>query len=161
TLGALSGVDGTFTIKNVPAGSYTVVARYIGYQPVEKPAVVAAGQPAKVDLQLSSKPIAMKTIDVVAEKNKIDVQSSTTARKFTSQEAKVRVVNNVQDALGKQAGVVSVGGNLYVRGGRSEEVKYYVDGFPVTDPLRGGASMDVSLSSLEDVNLLSGGFDAE
>lgn len=154
-------LDGSYVFDAVPPGTYQIRVTSMGYHPYEKPVTVAAGQTVTHNIVMTSDAIKIKEIEVVGEKPVVDVESSASERSFATEEAKVRVVNTVEDALSTQAGVVSVGGQIFVRGGRSNEVKYYVDGLPVTDPLSGGNSMNVSLASLEDVSLLSGGFDAE
>lgn len=154
-------LDGSYVFDNVEPGPYVLHVSGLGFQPYDKGITVEAGQTVTNNIVMFSDVIKIKEVEVVGEKPVVDVESSASERTFATEEAKVRVVNTVEDALATQAGVVQVGGQLYVRGGRSSEVKFYVDGLPVTDPLSGGNSIGVSLASLEELNLLSGGFDAE
>jgi TonB-linked SusC/RagA family outer membrane protein len=57
--GAITDPDGRFRIGAVPAGSYTAVARRIGYNPARTAVVVSAGAEAKVNLTLQSSAIAL------------------------------------------------------------------------------------------------------
>ena len=51
-------------------------------------------------------------------------------------------VSTFTDLLSLQAGVVETGNNnLHIRGGRSNEVAYLVDGIYVKDPLLGNLSL--------------------
>jgi iron complex outermembrane receptor protein len=52
-LGATAGQSGHFTIKNVPAGTYTIVASYIGLQTQTKTVTVAVGETATVSFVLT------------------------------------------------------------------------------------------------------------
>ncbi|AYL97744.1 TonB-dependent receptor [Mucilaginibacter celer] len=52
-LGATAGQTGHFTIKNVPAGTYTIVASYIGLQTQTKTVTVTAGETATVNFVLT------------------------------------------------------------------------------------------------------------
>ena len=47
-------------------------------------------------------------------------------------------VSTFTDLLSLQAGVVQTGNDVHIRGGRSNEVAYLVDGVYVKDPLLGG-----------------------
>lgn len=50
--GALTGSDGRYRIANAPAGTYTLVARRIGYAPSRKPVTVSADAEVTVDFAL-------------------------------------------------------------------------------------------------------------
>jgi TonB-dependent SusC/RagA subfamily outer membrane receptor len=50
--GAATGLDGTYTISNIPAGTYTLVASYVGYKTKPAPVTVVAGGTATVDFVL-------------------------------------------------------------------------------------------------------------
>jgi iron complex outermembrane receptor protein len=52
-LGATAGQTGHFTIKNVPAGNYTIVASYIGLQTQTKQVTVTAGETATINFVLT------------------------------------------------------------------------------------------------------------
>ena len=66
-------------------------------------------------------------------------------------------VTEFQEVLQLKAGIV--GGN--VRGGRRGEVVYAIDGVPVTDVYDGSTVVDVSTSSIQELQFVSGAFNAE
>ena len=51
--GATTSDSGTYRIADVAAGSYTLVARFLGYVEVRRPIAVVAGQPTVVDIALT------------------------------------------------------------------------------------------------------------
>src|SRR5690625_2589807 len=53
SIGAASDVDGEFTIRAVPAGPQVLVASYVGYQRVEVPVDVVAGETVTVEIAMS------------------------------------------------------------------------------------------------------------
>src|SRR5690625_6103427 len=53
SIGAASYVDGEFIIRAVPAGPQVLVASYIGYQRVEVPVDVVAGETVTVEIAMS------------------------------------------------------------------------------------------------------------
>lgn len=66
-------------------------------------------------------------------------------------------VTEFQDVLELQAGIV----DGRVRGGRKGEVVYAIDGVPVTDVYDGSTVVDVSTSSIQELQFVSGAFNAE
>lgn len=68
--------------------------------------------------------------------------------------------NTVRDVLAAQPGVAELDGRLYLRGGPAEEVAYFVDGVPATDPYSGALAVALPPSLIEEVALTSGGLAA-
>ena len=66
-------------------------------------------------------------------------------------------VTEVSEILELQAGFVQ--GHL--RGGRSGEVAYWVDGVPMTDVFDGGTIVDVNTNAIAEMQVISGAFNAE
>ena len=52
TYGAATGVDGNYRISGVPAGTYTLQASYLGFQPFEQDIDLDAGQTITVDIEM-------------------------------------------------------------------------------------------------------------
>jgi len=73
-------------------------------------------------------------------------------------------VRDADEIVALQTGAVKVGNNLHIRGGRLEEVAYYVDGvYQVNDYNRVARPnvAEVSSQALEELSFQAGGFDAE
>ena len=68
---------------------------------------------------------------------------------------------DLTDALVAEPGFVEDNGEIHLRGGRSTEVKIYIDDIAITDAAGGLMSLEVGMSALTGYELLSGGFDAE
>jgi outer membrane receptor protein involved in Fe transport len=162
-LGTFVKDNGGFAIENVPAGTYTVKVMMMGYAArSQENVVVRPNQTTEVKFQLAQT-VVMEVPEVVvqAEKPMVDTEKTQTARRVDMEETAVRSINTVEEAIAAQAGVVLEQGELHIRGGRAGEVKYLVDGMQISDPFVGATSMDVSLTSLSEIEVLSGGFDAE
>lgn len=67
-LGAISDRSGRFTITGVPAGSRTVVTRYLGYAPVTQQVQVVDGRTVTVTLRLKSAETTLGAVQVVASR---------------------------------------------------------------------------------------------
>jgi iron complex outermembrane recepter protein len=62
----VTGPDGRYTLRRVPEGPQTVVFRWLGYRPVEKPVTVEAGSTATVDAALEPVVLALTELVVSA-----------------------------------------------------------------------------------------------
>jgi len=63
-MGSLSGANGRFIIRNVPAGTHQVRAMRIGYETVTQSVTVAAGQSAAANFQLGEQALGLDEIVV-------------------------------------------------------------------------------------------------
>ncbi len=162
-LGSFTKPSGAYTMEAVPAGTYTLKVMMMGYAPQSRENVVVnADLTTEVNFDLSVT-VVMETdvVEVRAEKKMVDVDRTKTTRTVDTQQVQTRAINTVEEAIAVQAGVVLEQGQIHIRGGRSGEVKFFVDGMQVSDPFVGAGQMEVSFASLSEFEVLSGGFDAE
>jgi hypothetical protein len=67
TLGTMSGVDGRYTIPNVPAGTVTVQARRIGYAPKSVTGIaLEGGRAVQQDIALGTATVQLQAVAVTA-----------------------------------------------------------------------------------------------
>jgi outer membrane receptor protein involved in Fe transport len=166
--GRIADGAGRYEFDAIPPGAYTVDAKLISYETQSVEAIVEAGRTQRVDFRLRETIAAtLPEYEIVEDKvDQLKKEESTTIRVIDTKEAsKIRAINTTEEAIATQAGVVQLGDQFFVRGGRSSEVKTVVDGMPVSDAFAGsageGGTLDIALTSQEGVNLLSGGLDAE
>jgi outer membrane receptor protein involved in Fe transport len=155
--------NGGFAMESVPVGTYTVRVMMMGFGAQTKEnVVVRPNQTTELQFELSET-VVMEVPEVVveAERPMVETERTGTKRTVTTEEVAVRSINTVEDAIAAQAGVVLEQGEIHIRGGRSGEVKQFVDGIQISDPFVGANTMEVSLASLSEIEVLSGGFDAE
>jgi outer membrane receptor protein involved in Fe transport len=159
--GAQTDEKGAFVIVGVPVGTVQVQVQALGRDKQVKTVQVNAGQTTNVEFTLGGEKITkeFEVIEVRAEK-RIDTKSSTSKQNISAEKLKELPVDNIREAVAVKAGVVARGGEIFVRGGRSGEVKFHVDGVEVSDPLLGRSSNIANLS-IAGAELVSGGMDAE
>jgi len=161
---ALSQGDGRYLVTAVPAGSYTLRARMIGYGLVDQPVMVGSDT-AVVDLALTGQAVGLSAVVVTGygEQRKGDITGAVTA--VTDSEFNTgRVVSPQMLIQSKVAGVQVVDNNepggglsIRIRGATSvnasSEPLYVIDGVP----LGNGAGGGLSVQGRDPLNFLSPG----
>ena len=66
-------------------------------------------------------------------------------------------VTEISEVLDMQAGYV----DGHLRGGRTGEVSYWIDGIAVTDAYDGNLATSINKNSIEEMQVISGAFNAE
>ena len=162
TLGAAASPEGEFTILHVPVGVYSLRATYIGYAPLSVQNVRVNYQlTTDVSLELTPEEIDLEPVVVVAERPLINKSSTNAVRITTSEEIDAVPIRGLDRILALQPGVVAQDGNLYIRGGRPDEVGYYLEGAYITDAQYGGRGLTLVQDALEEVSIQSAGYEAE
>lgn len=161
-LGAASGPDGSFIILNVPPGTYTVRVSSLGYEAkLIEQVRIAADQTTTLNIALNPSNVELSEVIVAAEKPAIQKDITSSISVISSGDIENLPVASFTDLIGLQAGVVGNGTELHIRGGRSNEVAYMVDGAYVDDPLLGGLATQINNDAIQEMSMLSGTFNAE
>lgn len=160
-MGSMTGSDGSYTVKNLPVGQYTVKVSYLGYEPQERPFQINAGQTVTLNFQLAEAVVAtMDKVVIEASQDFIRRDQSSTRHSLGEEELERLPVDTFAEAVALKPGVIQQQGELHFRGGRGGEVQYQIDGIPVNDPM-GGGGVDVATVSVQSSDVLLGGMDAE
>lgn len=162
--GTSSNVDGRYTIQNINPGNYTIEFSLIGYKKVQKTGVkIAPGQTLTLNMKLEERALTLDNeIVIIGQKPLFNIEETASRRSVTSEDIEVAVVENIRDVVAQQTGVVQTDNEIHIRGGRAYESAILVDGVSVQDPLAGtGFGLQISASSIKEVEVLTGGFNAE
>ncbi len=163
-MGAATDMEGNYYIINVPPGTYTVKASMMGYTSMIVQEVrVKINLTTTLNFELKPTVLEMgNEVTIVAERPLIQKDITSSRSIIGTQEIKEMPVENFFQVLELQAGVVQgSGGAMHVRGGRSNEVTYLVDGISVTDPYSSSMAVSVENSAIQELELVSGTFNAE
>lgn len=191
TRGTTTDIDGKYQIIGIPIGGYNIRASQIGYAPMEIQGVsIGADETKTLNFTMVSSDVQLTGVTVTADKLvNADATSSIQTMNADAIES-IPNVKSVEDVLKLQAGVVKQGNNLFLRGGRSNEVQYLVDGIPTNNivgnsgellatnsansqlaalyagvqsgVVGGGASgLAVSANAIQSVSVQTSGFDAD
>jgi outer membrane receptor protein involved in Fe transport len=159
TLGSTTDIEGYYTILQVPPGNHILIVSMVGYSKVTVRNVqVHIDQTSPVDIQMTSEAIEMEDITVVAERNIIKKDVSTSVAAVNPEEIEVLPVTSIGDVVSLQAGIEE---NFVIRGGQSDELLYQIDGVTLRDPGNNKPITTIALSSIQEVSVERGGFNAE
>ncbi len=180
-IGSLTGEDGRYNILNVPVGTYSLKAQSIGYRSVEVTDVtVNVDLTTTYDFELSQLTLETGEVVVVRAERPLIRTDQTASMTIVEKEAIEHMpTRGYQDVVGVNSGVVAFKENpglrtrgsgtrertnepeMHIRGGRSSDVAYYVDGFSQQDPLSGVSTTAINNNAIEEIQVTTGGFNAE
>ena len=177
--GAATDLSGKFTIANVPAGTYTIEVRYVGYSPSSRRLTVRAGETITADFRLTPTALGLSEVvvtgtGVATEKRELGNQITTISAKALRYSGATSVDQElagkipgalVEENSGAPDGGVSVRlrGTSTVLG--SADPLYEVDGVivnnssPVLIDLGGGAEnrlADLDPSMISHIEVVQG-----
>ncbi|MBJ12613.1 MAG: hypothetical protein CMG62_05985 [Candidatus Marinimicrobia bacterium] len=163
SLGAASSIDGSYFILNIPPGTYSLRASMIGYSSVVMNDLqVIVDLTARADFNLASETIEGEEVIVTAQKPTVRLDQTSMSAVVSSEDIENLPVTEVSDIIELQAGIVrSPDGGFHVRGGRSSEVSFWVDGVATTDSYDGSSGLEIENSGVQEVQVISGTFNAE
>ncbi|HEX6939850.1 MAG TPA: SusC/RagA family TonB-linked outer membrane protein [Longimicrobiales bacterium] len=164
-LGALANENGTFLIRNVPAGVRTIRAQMIGYASHDVEVTVVAGQTATADFALSASAIGLDEIVVTGTAGRGQARrtlGNSVSAVNAAEVAEVAPITNVRQLLQGRTpgltmvnttGVVGGGARIRIRGSGSlnagNEPVVYVDGVRVQS-----GQLRTQSNTAQPVNLL-------
>lgn len=160
--GAATNVNGEYVILNISPGRYDIKFSFIGYETIVMQNVtIIVDQTTLLPVELNPQTIQVDEIVVIARTPLVQKDVTSSISVITREEIDALPVSTFTELLSLQAGVTGSGSNLHVRGGRSNEVAYMIDGTIVVDPLLGGLATEINNDAIQEMSLLSGTFNAE
>lgn len=163
TLGASTDLEGRYTILNIQPGVYNLKVSMIGYKSVIVQNVrVSVDLTTTIDVTLQPTPIESKeVVTITAERPLVQKDMTASMATVNREEIQALPVQSMGDVLELQAGVVRDGNQFHIRGGRTGEVSYWVDGIATNEVYGGGNAVMVEKSAVQEMQVVSGTFNAE
>jgi outer membrane receptor for ferrienterochelin and colicin len=163
-MGAATDLTGNYVILHVPPGIYALKASMIGYKAFRYENVrVSIDLTTTIDFQLRTEILDLgEEVTVVAERPMVIKDLTATTAVMNAEQIASLPITEVNEAIELQAGLIrDAGGGFHIRGGRSGEVSYWIDGMPVTDVYDGGTVVEVNKDMVQELQVISGAFNAE
>ena len=162
-LGTASDINGEYFLLNIPPGIYNVKFQMIGYETlIFNNVQVSIDRTTKLNATLQMGVIEGSEIFVTAERKLIEFDVTQSESRVTAAELESMPVAEIADVLRLQGGITQdASGGLHMRGGRSNEIAYMVDGVPMSDAYNGGISVQIENDNIQELQVISGTFNAE
>lgn len=156
--GATTDLDGYYTLLNVGAGTYSLRVSFLGYTTQLIEGVdVNVGQTSTVNAVLGEETTEIDEVVVRAERPVVETDVSNSRINVGSEEIEALPVSSVSSVVGLQAGAQG----LSIRGSSSDEISFQVNGLTLRDERSNSPITTISLSSVQEVQVQTGGFNAE
>ncbi len=161
---AVSGSDGSYSVPDLEPGRYTVVIELSGFQKVSNDDVlVLLGRTLAVNAQLTVGNVS-ETVYVTAAEKQIDVKDVTLSHNVTAEEFdRMPKARSFQGIALTSPGVNQgdIEGGFQVNGASGAENSFTVDGVSTTSLLYGSSRQNTVFEYLQEVQVKTGGIDAE
>ena len=166
--GTMTNENGEFVIPNIMSGFYSIKVSYMGYaSTIIQNIEVSPGATTEILCSMSVEAIEGQEVNVVAEsmENTVDIKSVVTQVKYSGDQLYKMPVSNFTDVIANAGGVVKTEAGrsrgIHMRGGRSGEVAFYVDGILTNDPVDRSQGVQIDKESIDVLTISKGGFSAE
>ncbi|MCX6137371.1 MAG: TonB-dependent receptor [Ignavibacteriales bacterium] len=158
-LGALTDVNGEFLVLNIPPGVYNVTASLVGYTKVTKTDVrLRQDQTTSLNFALTEEVIQTQGIVVTAEKPKVELDLTASKESISGDDIANGWGKELKDLV-SDISVANINGGI--RGSFGGDVAYRMDGLDLRDAGSNTNFSSVNLSTIQDVEILTGGWNAE
>ena len=155
--GTETDMEGNYFISDVQPGTYDMEASYVGYASQRQTGIVIkAGRTNRVNFQLSDDAVLLDLgVEIKAYKVPlIEIDNTTQGATVTAEKIRALPTKQVNAIAATSAGISSQdGGAISVRGSRSNETVYFLDGVRVTGNL-------IPQSEIEQLQVVIGGIEA-
>lgn len=169
TYGSTTDVNGFFNITKVPAGKYTLLVTFLGYDTIKEVINLNENEVINRKFKLSQAAISLSSVSVTADRIEAETETKTSVINLTPKTLKKIPSIGGQADLAQYLQVVpgviftgDQGGQLYIRGGSPIQNKVLLDGMIVYNPFH-----SIGLFSVFDTELIrnaevfTGGFSAD
>jgi len=165
SFGAITNDKGYYFINNVPVGTYTLRAQFIGYAPSEVRGVrVIGGNTITVDVKMQSSAVVLTAVTVTEAANPIVPRDEVASKTSVGQQLVDNLpVDDIRNIIAVQPGVVEsgAGAGVSIRGGRPGEANVYIDGAPVRATNSGSQRVNLGTNAVEEASVTTGALGVE
>jgi len=163
SFGAATDINGYYMINNIPPGEYTVTYSAVGYQRKSFTKVkISVDFTSKMDVDLGVEAVQMEAVVIEAKQPLIRQDLTSSHTTIDATQISNLPVESIGQILTLQAGVTTgTGGDIHIRGGRSNEISFTVNGVSISNPFDNTATVTIATNAIQELSVISGTFNAE
>ncbi len=160
--GATTDVNGEFTILNLEVGVYQLKASYVGYQSITVSNIrVNTDLTTEMNFKLPAEGVQIGAVTIVAERPLVNKSATNAVHITTSEDISSLPARGINNIIALSPGVVLQDNTVFIRGGRQDEVGFYLEGVSITNPMVGGRAVTLVQEAIEEIQVQAGGYTAE
>jgi Ca-activated chloride channel family protein len=135
-IGAQTDSKGEYIIKNIPVNTYTLQINIVRFKSLVIENVdVIADKTLELNAQLDEADLNYDDSPIIENGEEVTLDEIQNLRIISAEEIENMPVQDVDQILALQVGVVERGKEIHIRGGRIGDRSYTVDGVETSDPL--------------------------
>lgn len=163
SLGAVTDFDGKYTIEDIPPGDYNIEISFLGY---EKQLYTAfhfePGEKRTLSARLKRTDLTPDVeVVIIGQKPLVDTDDPRNTTQIPTEVLRATPASDIQGILNTQAGIVQNPEGVHIRGSRTYETGFYIDGVSASDPLAGtGFGIDVGTNAVQSIDVNTSSSDA-
>jgi hypothetical protein len=169
TYGAVTDVNGYFSITKIKGGNYNLLINYLGYDTLREAISMKDGEIVTRKFYLQKGVVKIKDVEISADRKQAQTDVRTSVTKITPKEIRqIPAVGGEPDLaqyLQVLPGVVFTGdqgGQLYIRGGAPIQNKVLLDGAVIYNPFHSIGLFSVfDADIIRNADIYTGGFGAQ
>ena len=157
---SLTKDDGRFRFLGLPPGEYRIDAELEGFKTIIRTNLqVSMGRSVSVRLVMEI-PEVGETVEVIDRRPVVDTEQTAQSITFNTEFLQnLPTGRSFQDVVQFLPGVTG-GSNPNINGGTLQSNQYYLDGTNTTDPVTGTFSLNFNYDAIEDLEVITAGYDA-
>ncbi len=164
--GSFSDENGYFVLLNISPGSYTLKVSMMGYTDFNMEKVhVNMGRSIQLEFPMTQEALSLEAVTVTAEREIIKADLASSQEIIGKDRLEDAPLLRMDEFISNMKGVELVAGNdgsgLSIRGGDVSETDIQVDGVSSRDARSGNSYLSINSSSVEELQVLTGGFEAK
>jgi len=167
--GSSTDVNGYFAITQIPAGQYTLMVTYLGYDTLRMEITLKPNDLISQNLFLEKSSVMLDVVNISGEREADRTETQTSIVKVTPMEIKqIPAIGGQPDIaqyLQVLPGVIFTGdqgGQLYIRGGSPIQNKVLLDGMVIYNPFHSIGLFSVfDTDIIRNADIFTGGFNAD
>ena len=169
TRGAVTDVNGYYSLSKLDAGTYTIVSSSIGFDTAKFTITVKDNEIFSQRIELNASSVQLEAVEISAEYEERTTEVKMSVQKVTPKEIEyIPSVGGEKDLaqyLQVVPGVVFTGdqgGQLYIRGGSPVQNKVLLDGITIYNPFHTIGLFSVfETEAIRNAEIYTGGFNAD
>ncbi|MBD3276422.1 MAG: TonB-dependent receptor [Candidatus Marinimicrobia bacterium] len=165
--GAATDDNGSFRVEDIPAGRYTLVASYVGYEQYSEKVNLSANESLSLNLSLEPTALSMERVTVTANRTSTPISEiGNTITVIGEGELRLKQPTTVDQAIDEVPGMViskngGSGNTTYIRtrGFTNKHMLVMIDGIRITNPTAFSSEFyidNLTMTGVERIEVLRG-----